>query len=179
MQNELTDVDDERAQVSLIDTDARLSVVWDDSTTNLNSDEYTFLSIAITNNIHLLPRWCSTLLITFDMDNDVELDGAYATMETSVAYRHAKLTTLSPFFELDEDGAESIIVHEFMHVAVEQSVSMACDVVDNFDGPKHIRAYLQRQIVENVESVVTDLTDIILRDRKVCKAEKWTQPLSE
>lgn len=143
-----------------------LRVNWDKSLSDLEPNELDPVKAIISRNLHLLPRWCIDLVIVFEFDDE---DNAYvpATMETHEGYRYCKLTLLPALFDFPEDVIEETIVHEFIHVSVEPAVDFFFQSLDKMNLPPYIKSPMFKKMLDDVESTVTDLTDIITRDRRV------------
>lgn len=150
--------------------DLTLQVVIDPTCERLErrvgTDIFQCVFDAVNRNLHLLPRWCEELHITYEPNEEDESDDIVMTMTTELPYHRCTLTLYDEvefIIGAEGRGEEWFVIHEFMHTHVEKAVSLF-DVL--FRSKPSCSSMLNEVAHENLESTICGLTDMILRDRK-------------
>lgn len=105
----------------------------------------------------ILPDWLRTLTITYC--NVRHSDGIVASVNTQFPYRMSELTVYKGFKDLEEDDQSRVILHEFIHVLMDGYTRVTLEMVEASVPEGAAKSILLKQLEEQEEGVVEDLSN--------------------
>ncbi len=101
----------------------------------------------------IVPAWCRQITVTYAQNGD---DGAIATCQPSVRYRHAFVNIAPPFLSETPANRERVVVHELVHITLAPLADYAAQIIARV-GEAALREHMEAELAERDESVTQDL----------------------